>query len=194
MCAEWRGTERSHEDYLAQFHGGGGVPHIFSIEGFRLEGVVIDVMHAVDLGVALHVMGNCIFELIKSGALGRTMAKSLERFWDCLTDWYKTNRITSRIPKLSLEDVRRPGKAPKLQAKAAKARHLVPFVLKMVQDHAKDGDPHDRIKICCVDSNTFRVRNKDIGAKLPHNSCIVTGSQLFVEATVLGKQLVYVDC
>ena len=55
QCADWRGTERSHAEYLAEVaakrvQGGPTLSNVFLIDGFVLEGVVIDVMHCLDLG------------------------------------------------------------------------------------------------------------------------------------------------
>ena len=50
--AQWRSTLWSHETYMADLLANDkDVPELFSIVGLRLEGIMIDVLHAIDLGV-----------------------------------------------------------------------------------------------------------------------------------------------
>ena len=109
--AGWRGTERTHRQYLEhaaaiEARGGPSLSNLFMIEGFVLESIVIDAMHCLDLGVTQHVIGNVLYEIVKCGAYGRTIKLSLERLWAKLTTWYKEEHPSAtRIPSLSWEDI-----------------------------------------------------------------------------------------
>ena len=58
--AGWRETRWTHEAYLAFLRGAGmAIPILLTcIVGFRLECVMVDVLHTVDQGVASHVIAN----------------------------------------------------------------------------------------------------------------------------------------
>ncbi len=148
QTAEWRGTERNHERYLADL-AGSNPPRIFQIIGFRHEGVVIDVMHCVDLGVALHVVGNVFYEIVQSKVLGRTQAESVGALSRDLASWYKAHKVPSRFGALQLEHFKQSGKAPKFRGKAAVTRHIVPFVVSLCTKYNK-GTQHDQFRLACA--------------------------------------------
>ena len=58
--ALWRDTRRSHEDYLEELLAAGKRPAVLLTEalGLRLECVMVDVLHAVDQGIASHIIAN----------------------------------------------------------------------------------------------------------------------------------------
>ena len=62
--AGWRHTYKTHESYCAEMAAAGKtLSHIFKIYTLRLEGVMIDILHAVDQGVAIHVIANVFMEV-----------------------------------------------------------------------------------------------------------------------------------
>ena len=68
--AGWRATRRSHESYLAEI--GANIPILFLIAiGLRLECVMIDILHTVDLGVAAHIIGNMFWGISCRAGLGQ---------------------------------------------------------------------------------------------------------------------------
>ncbi len=150
QSAEWRGTVREHEQYIEDL-AGSKLPRIFQIIGFRQEGVVIDVMHCVDLGVALHVIGNVFFEIVSSKKLGRTQADSVKELWRDLQAWYKKMHVPSRLSALKFEDFKQSGKPPKFRGKAANTRHLVPYVVKLCTQF-DSGSEHDKFRLACATS------------------------------------------
>ena len=64
--AGWRRTRYSHESYLEMMRRTGKeVPLLLQkVLGLRLECFRIDVLHAVDLGVAAHIVGNILWESV----------------------------------------------------------------------------------------------------------------------------------
>ena len=46
--------------------------------GFKLEFVMIDVLHTVDLGVASHVLGNIFWEVMQLGVWGSNQADQVK--------------------------------------------------------------------------------------------------------------------
>ena len=66
--AGWRATIRSHESWLAELAAAQkSVPDVFKIKGMRLEGIMIDTLHAVDRGLASQVMANVFVEIMALG-------------------------------------------------------------------------------------------------------------------------------
>ena len=56
LDAGWRDTRRSHESYLAEVGAEIQILFLKSI-GLRLECIMIDILHTVDLGIAAHIIG-----------------------------------------------------------------------------------------------------------------------------------------
>ena len=120
------------------------VPALFNIESLRLEGVAIDVLHAVDLGVCAHVVGNLLFEVLEDhrewGSKQEDRAAHLDKL---LQKHYKdTKEVYKLNGPLSLERIRKSGDWPALRAKAAATRHMITFALKFATDN-KNKHPHD---------------------------------------------------
>lgn len=63
--AGWRATIRSHATYLHELAAKGlPLPGPFKISSLYLEGIMCDVLHAVDQGVACHVVANVFIEIM----------------------------------------------------------------------------------------------------------------------------------
>ena len=61
-----RGTERTHASYIVELVAQGKeLPRLFRIKSLKLEGVMIDVLHAVDQGVASRVIANVFVEVMQ---------------------------------------------------------------------------------------------------------------------------------
>ena len=106
--------------------------------GFRLECVMIDVLHTVGQGVASHVVGNVlwVFVIIRGWYGGNMQAGKLAKLRGQLKSCYTKTKCASRVRgKLPLESLRQSGAWPKLRAKAAVTRRLAQFALEMVVTH-----------------------------------------------------------
>ena len=75
--------------------------------------VSIDVLHAVDLGVAQDLAGNVFNEYIRHFAPGRSIKDKVSALWVKLSAHYKAMRTPCRLDNLIIEMVKRDGKAPK---------------------------------------------------------------------------------
>ena len=147
--AGWRDTIWTHDAYLAYLLAQGlPVPILLSLViGLRLESVMIDVLHTVDLGIAAHIIGNILFiyGVLRGVFGGGTYAERAEALGKALSSWYKRTKCASRMQgALTVERLRASGDWPKLKAKAAAVRHLAKFALFVVEEHA-DGTDHDNL-------------------------------------------------
>ena len=131
--AEWRATRHTHESYIARLESeGAAVPVLFDkVVGLRLECLCIDVLHTADLGFSAHVAGNIFDEVCRQHKLvDGTYEQNIAALNKELDTWYKANRVESRIQGPLTKDRIRTGNSwPKLKAKAAATRHVIPFCL-----------------------------------------------------------------
>ena len=152
--APWRHTVWTHESYMTFLREGGfAVPVLLSqVVGFRLECIMIDILHTVDLGVAAHIIGNVlfIFCVLRGCFGGATYADRVKRLATDLANWYKETKCTGRLRgELKLEDIRKSGCWPKLRGKAAAIRHMAGYALKVVRAFG-NGSVHDnRVRAVC---------------------------------------------
>eukprot|EP00974_Lingulodinium_polyedra_P045324 4346291-Lingulodinium_polyedra.AAC.1 len=101
---------------------------IFALPGVDLEMVAIDVLHAVDLGVAQDAIGNALWEFLHSACCaGANLKEKAKQTWMLLKDHYKQVAPPTRLQNLTLEMIRQPGKPPKLRAKGAETRCMIGF-------------------------------------------------------------------
>ena len=123
----WKTTLQSHEDYVTdRVSKGFPLPVLFLIAALRTEGVMIDSMHAVDQGMACHILANILFDMMRSGAFGGTnIPGQLKGLREALDEWYRRNKGRYRIQgKLTIDRIKTSSDWPKLKAKAAATRHL----------------------------------------------------------------------
>ena len=150
--AGWRGGMRSHEGYLQKLEDEGSeVPALFKIHSLRMEGIMIDVLHAVDLGVCSHVVGNTLFEIQEAHPeWGGKQEERVERLDSLLNKHYKATKEQYKLDgHLTLERVRKPGDWPALRGKAAAIRHMISFVLALATEN-NSGSEHDRWRLGVV--------------------------------------------
>ncbi len=133
----WRATRRTHDSWRAELAvEGRRIPTIFVLcFGLTLSCAMIDVLHAVDQGVASHLVANIFVYCIKRNVWGGgSQAKNVELLNEELVAWQKRNKATSRLRgSLKIERLRTTGGWPKLKAKAAATRHICEFALELAQ-------------------------------------------------------------
>ena len=133
--AKWRDALWTHEGYLASLGTKGvDVPNIFSIVGLRVECLMVDILHAVDLGLAQEdIIGNIFHEILPS--LGSNREKKLQALSGRLKRWYKDHRISNQTQgKLTHERIRAQDTWPELKAKVAATRHLALFAAELARE------------------------------------------------------------
>ena len=141
--AAWRDTLWTHEAYMTYLLAQGlTIPILLQLViGFRLESIMIDVLHTVDLGVAAHIIGNVlfIFGVLRAVFGGRNYEQRVGALSNALDNWYKRTKCDSRLRgKLSLERLRPSGDWPKLKGKAAAIRKLARFALEVAETYAEN--------------------------------------------------------
>ena len=124
------------------------IPILLSLAvGMRLEMVMIDILHTVDLGIAAHIIGNILFVygILRGVFGGRTFSDRVQATAAALDAWYKRTKCPYRLQgALTLERIRATSQWPKLKAKAAVARYLAKFALWVVEEHG-NGTEHDNL-------------------------------------------------
>ena len=124
---------------------------LFAIPGFNMLMVCIDVLHAVDLGVAQEIAGNVFYEALGTFAAGRNKALQVANLQLKLKAHYKRMKTANRIGELTPEMLKKDGKAPKLRAKGGETRHVVPFALEIaIAMHAPMDTDHSLNVLTCL--------------------------------------------
>lgn len=102
---------------------------LLGLPTFTIEGVVLDWLHVVDLGVGQDVLGSFFFECIQHLLPGRSQADRIKKLWSDLKAWYRETKPPCQLDHLTVEMIRQSkGKSkPKLRAKGAETRYLYPF-------------------------------------------------------------------
>ena len=97
--------------------------------GLRLDFIMTDVLHTIDLGTGSHIIGNIlfVFAILRGVFGGANFGERVTAVAGHMDAWYKRTKCSSRLRgKLSLETIRASGDWPKLRGKAAAIRHLAP--------------------------------------------------------------------
>ena len=155
--AGWRGTLRSHEQWLAELAASRKrIPAVFKIKTLRLEGVMCDVLRDLDQGVSSHTVGNVMVTAMNKGHWGSTQAERAAGLEQHLKSWYKSHKGMYRIEgKIPYARVRAPNDWPKFKAKAAATRHLANYVADLARE-VSDGSECDR-KVVAIASGLSRM-------------------------------------
>jgi hypothetical protein len=125
---------------LALLRGQGAeVSHLFQCPGLKVDHVLVDWLHTVDLGVGQDALGNLFYEVAEL-LPGATHTQRVEALWAKIRQYYKEKKPTSQLQKLTATMICTSGKK-KLRAKAAETRHLLPFGYLLACEYA-DGNEH----------------------------------------------------
>ena len=133
LGAIWRAGIRTHAIYCAALHAAGKeLPSLFKVKSLIHEGGTIDVLHAVDQGMASHVIANTFVEIMQSW--GPNQAARTAALEARIKHWYNVHKEPTKIQgKLTFERLKTSNDWPKLKAKAAATRHLAHFALELVE-------------------------------------------------------------
>ena len=135
--APWRFTRQDHETYLAGFADASLIPLLLSTcIGFRIELVMADVLHCLDLGVASHIVGNIFWILIANHTFASNIADSIKVLDALLIQWQKDNRIVNKYKgHVTPERVRTSKSWPKLKSKGAPMHPVASFALALAKEY-----------------------------------------------------------
>lgn len=127
QSAGWREERLSHWDLLQRMVEAGHVPSpLMSAPGVRSYIFKIDWLHAMDQGVAADYVGNLLKMLLKKME-GRTAKQRLKGLHMEIKGFYEEFDVGSRLQTLTLGMIQKQKAPPKLRAKAAEVRDLIPF-------------------------------------------------------------------
>ena len=154
--AAWKATMETHATYLERLAAQGLEPSIlFRVKTLKLEGVMIDVLHTVDQGLATHLIANVLVEVCDK-LPGPTQESRAKRLNAMLQAWYTRNRDRYRIDcKLEWSRLKTSGDWPKLRAKAAATRHLAAWALELATEYCGDSEHDQWRRGCCQLLNRF---------------------------------------
>ena len=143
--ATWRNHRCSSAEFFQRQRQQGIDPSpLFGLPGFLLIMVCIDVLHALDLGVTQDLLGNLFWESLDClwGDLRNKDLRFIE-LKKSIKEYYKTFKPPTQIDSITQEMVKKEKKPPKLKAKGAETRHLVPFGLQLATEmYAKNPTLH----------------------------------------------------
>jgi hypothetical protein len=138
--APYLGTGIDHDSYMRRCIAEGATPSmVFAIPGVRLHHIVIDSMHAADLGVFQDVIGSLMWVECTTRAWHRNIPDGLKQLNKDMDDFYSANRDRglSRATPLAWVQIRSKTYGyPYLKTKAAQTRHLSEFAVLLAQRHA----------------------------------------------------------
>ena len=165
--AGWRKTRWSHERYLDYLRTAGlCIPPLLVLAiGFRLELVMVDVLHTVDQGVASHIIANVlwIFAVVRKVFGGSTQEQQVSKLYAHMQKWYSKIKCDRKIKgKLTIERLRTSGQWPKLKAKAAATRHLAAYALSLCQQFgSRDKEDRQMLGVCQLLQQFYTLLNSE---------------------------------
>ena len=110
------------------------------------EHCMIDWLHTVDQGIGQDALGQLFFEALQQ-LPGENQHARLRLLWGRIKQCYQYALVPSKLDKLTLEIVKKQGQAAKLSSKAAEARGLYIFGLRLAKELASPGDEHGRTTV-----------------------------------------------
>ena len=102
--------------------------------------ILIDWLHAVDLGVGQVIIGN-LFNEICELLPGSARQDRVDALWQKLREWYKLHKVPSKLDGLTPEMIKQPQKQNKLRSKAGECKYLIPFAASLASEF-DDGSVH----------------------------------------------------
>lgn len=137
--AGWRRRRRTHASWKEELRG--ALPTIFLMTiGLSIGCVMVDTLHAVDLGVASHVAGN-VFRMCLDRNVwqGGNLKNNAAKLSSEIEEWHRTTKTKSKLQgDLTPERLKSTSGYPKLKAKGAATRHLMEFVHMLAVKYLSD--------------------------------------------------------
>lgn len=116
--------------YLATVEARGRSPSpLFQLHAVSNWTMLPDWMHVVDEGVGSLAAGQVLWELLPHYPASQQEAR-VGLLWTHIQDVYQASNwpAEKRLPKLTIKDIKKPGKAAELDVKAAQCRYFVPLL------------------------------------------------------------------
>ena len=143
--AAWRVQRLSHYHLMARFvELGVSISPIFSSPFLKATCFKVDWLHTMDLGVTCDFLASLFFALLPKLPGGSEEMQCSSLFRDIQTYYRDHEEVTSKLDNLTLSMLGKKSKGPKLRAKAAEARFLVPFAKQAANRYFADDVPCEK--------------------------------------------------
>ena len=120
---------------------------LWMVPGLSIFSVGWDILHGCDVGPCLHVLGNCLEDLMELKGLGRNEDARLAAIWEAAQEIYKDQGIQNRLAHLDTNSFRHgSGEFPRLRAKGNEARHFLPVVEALLARFDGGSSPYHRVR------------------------------------------------
>jgi hypothetical protein len=155
LDAPWRDTLWTDESYRAHLIANGQpIPALLMhAVGLRLDCIMPDVLHTIDLGVTAHIVGNVLFmfAVLRGVFGGANFSERVAKLSKDLDSWYKRTNCKDRLRgKITLETLRPKGDWPQMKGKAAALRHLADYIVDVVGRFRQDTVEDTLIHNICI--------------------------------------------
>ena len=153
--APWRAAPLSHWQLLQRWASKGVAPSpLFSAPGVRSDTMVLDWLHIADLGVTCDFAGN-LFAMTVRKYSAPTAEERCKQLYQDIDQYYQRESTTSRLDMLTPTMIQAAASTPpKLRAKAAEARLLVPFLKEHALQMLGDSDMESTVKAAAHELET----------------------------------------
>ena len=200
LNAGWRNARMTAIQFMETLMVAGlALSPLLALPGFKLDFVVLDWLHIVDLGLGADLLGNLFYEVTHSACVlfpANSKEYRLDQLWEKMQKWYKAVKPASRLDNLTFEMFTGKNGKPKLRAKGGECRYLIPFGALLAGEIASaQSTPHNhavaRLFYCLVElqkwvSGDYKPYDSDAASLFCRQVCILY-SALHVEATNKGK-------
>lgn len=148
--ARWRSQKLTHWQLLQRMFEQGLPPSpLFGAPCFRSSAVLIDWLHAADQGILLHFLAS-LFKHMLGKLVGSNAKEQCKSLWLELQLYYRANPCSSRLDNLTLSMLGKSGKPPKLRARAAEARFLMPFAVELARRYLSPANAFEDTMLNCT--------------------------------------------
>lgn len=145
LTAKWR-TAEERTDHFKNLQRWADrdvlVSPIFEIPYLHTGLFIIDWLHCVDQGTCSDTLGN-IFHYFLPRLDGANQRDKVKTLFLKMLEFYKRKNVDSQFQDLTLLMIVQPKKGPKLRARAAEARALVPFARELAEAYCDEEKPKD---------------------------------------------------
>jgi hypothetical protein len=147
---------------------------LFSLPGVSILTVAPDLLHVKHLGSDTYFYAS-VLEVLVCKTLPGTPEQNLDKVWDEVLSYYKTNKITGGFSAMKLSMFWRQDNHPKMKGKAAEIRRLGPALLHVCQAKMQSGQLQEQqIKLALKFSSRLEeiLDEHPRGVVLPHDAAV----------------------
>ena len=129
------------------------VSPLLRVPGFTMDGVALDSLHIVNLGIAPHLAGSAIYDLALLRSGNRTSDSALEEALGSLYGefrrWCKTHRIPHSQGRFTIKSLRKTRRANpgNLKAKGANCRRVVAWLASHTKAMSDEDPANELLKL-----------------------------------------------